>query len=267
MFCSKCGAQNPDNVQSCSQCGEMLTAATQPAVVVVPAKTSSAAIASLVMGLLGLIVCPLAPILFIPSLICGIVGLVKISNSNGKLKGNGLAIAGLILSGFMLFALPILLAILMPALNKVKHISQRVVCGTNIKGLGTAIMVYSNDYDDMPPTSEKWCDLLIAECDVSLKSFVCPDSDAVEGESCYAMNIHAAGKNLGELPADMVLLFEADTSQLSLGQKPWNLAGGKNMLTTQNHNGEGCNVGFVDGHTEFVTEQDIPNLRWMAEDK
>ena len=41
-----------------------------------------------------------------------------------------------------------LLAILMPALNKVKKIAQRVVCGTNLKGLGTAQSVYSNDYED-----------------------------------------------------------------------------------------------------------------------
>jgi len=41
-----------------------------------------------------------------------------------------------------------LLAILMPALNKVKKIAQRVVCGTNLKGLGTAHVVYANDYED-----------------------------------------------------------------------------------------------------------------------
>ena len=41
-----------------------------------------------------------------------------------------------------------LLAILMPALNKVKKIAQRVICGTNLKGLGTAQTVYANDYDD-----------------------------------------------------------------------------------------------------------------------
>ncbi len=105
MFCSQCGAQNPDNVQFCSQCGAALAQAAPQAVV--PAKTSRAAIASFVMGLLGLIVCPLAPILFIPSLICGIVGLVKISNSNGRLKGNGFAIAGLATSvlSLALFAL------------------------------------------------------------------------------------------------------------------------------------------------------------------
>ncbi len=265
MFCSKCGAQNPDNVQSCSQCGGMLIAVTQQAVV--PPKTSRAAIASFVMGLLGLIVCPLMPLLFIPAVICGVVGLVKISNSNGRLKGNGFAIAGLAISALMLVAMPFQLAILMPALSKTKKIAQRVICGTNLKTLQKAIMVYSNDYDGRAPTPDKWCDLLAKE--VYYKSLICPDSDAVEGESTYAMNIHAAGKNLGDLPADMVLLFETDTNQLLPGQKPWNLAGGPELLQVRHSEKgqQGCNVVFVDGHAEFVKTQDIPNLRWTAEDK
>jgi prepilin-type N-terminal cleavage/methylation domain-containing protein len=41
-----------------------------------------------------------------------------------------------------------LLAILMPALNKVKKIAQRVICGTNLKGLGTAQTVYAGDFAD-----------------------------------------------------------------------------------------------------------------------
>ncbi len=103
-----------------------------------------------------------------------------------------------------------LLAILMPALNKVKKIAQRVICGTNLKGLGTAQTVYANDYDDEyvvqgrgyahtwssgtndwnSPT-KVWSTpanltvgaslyLLVREADVSPKSFVCPASEQVE---------------------------------------------------------------------------------------
>lgn len=100
-----------------------------------------------------------------------------------------------------------LLAILMPALSKVKKIAQRVVCGTNLKGLGTAQTVYANDYDDeytvqgqggahtWDRRTNGWLDankdwriaspitvgaslyLLVREADVSPKSFVCPSSD------------------------------------------------------------------------------------------
>jgi len=98
-----------------------------------------------------------------------------------------------------------LLAILMPALNKVKKIAQRVICGTNLKGLGTAQNVYANDYEDqfakqggvmtlnLRQNTQNWPDpavgwetpgtreitngaslyLLVREADVSPKSFVC----------------------------------------------------------------------------------------------
>ena len=36
----------------------------------------------------------------------------------------------------------------MPTLGNVKCRAQRVICGTNLKGLGTAMIVYANDYDD-----------------------------------------------------------------------------------------------------------------------
>ena len=98
-----------------------------------------------------------------------------------------------------------LLAILMPALNKVKKIAQRVVCATNLKGLGTAQIVYASDYEGDfalqggggnhdwdsittafqapaapwgPNTSKSITIgaslyLLVREADVSPKSFVC----------------------------------------------------------------------------------------------
>jgi prepilin-type N-terminal cleavage/methylation domain-containing protein len=99
-----------------------------------------------------------------------------------------------------------LLAILMPALSKVKKIAQRVVCGTNLKGLGTAQTVYAHDYNDQYTVQGRggahtwfdrtasWMDpakvwstganltvgaslyLLVREADVSPKSFVCPAS-------------------------------------------------------------------------------------------
>lgn len=106
-----------------------------------------------------------------------------------------------------------LLAILMPALSKVKKIAQRVVCGTNLKGLGTAQVVYANDYDDEYAVqggggNHNWVDcdgsgtafqnqtlnwstdgnitigaslyLLVREADVSPKSFICPSGDQQE---------------------------------------------------------------------------------------
>jgi prepilin-type N-terminal cleavage/methylation domain-containing protein/prepilin-type processing-associated H-X9-DG protein len=132
-----------------------------------------------------------------------------------------------------------LLAILMPALNKVKKIAQRVICGTNLKGLGNAHMVYANDYDDEFVvqgggwgTALQWADncgtegwrrsmnpsgglaagsrnaitvgaslyLLVREADVSPKSFVCPAGSETE----------FSGRNTGDsgTPFDIVDLYD-----------------------------------------------------------
>ena len=40
----------------------------------------------------------------------------------------------------------ILMGILLPALNAVRRSAQRVVCGTNLSGIGKAMLLYANDY-------------------------------------------------------------------------------------------------------------------------
>ena len=47
----------------------------------------------------------------------------------------------------------LLMGILMPALSRVRQIAFRVVCGTNLSGIGKAMLVYSNDYDGELPRS------------------------------------------------------------------------------------------------------------------
>src|SRR5436305_9833654 len=75
-------------------------------------KTSGMAIASLVLAILTLPTCGIGGI---ASLILGIVALVKISHSQDRLKGQGLAIAGICVSCFFLFLMP---GIFLPALAK-----------------------------------------------------------------------------------------------------------------------------------------------------
>ncbi|MBW8017461.1 MAG: type II secretion system protein [Planctomycetes bacterium] len=102
-----------------------------------------------------------------------------------------------------------LLAILMPALGKVKRIAMRLVCGTNLRGMGTAVNVYAFDYRDEYPIqggpgintwsttgamggwanpSKDWSGddavtvssslfMLVREADVGVKSFVCQASN------------------------------------------------------------------------------------------
>ena len=250
MYCPKCGRENVDGSVRCAACGFEFVG-TGAVAASVEAKTSGAAVAALVLGILVFVTCGITAL---PAIICGIVALVKISGSNGLLKGKGMAITGLVLPGVFVVLLPvfaILAAILMPALSRTKGIAQRVVCGTNLKGLSVAMVVYANFNDDKLPTADKWCDLLIQEADVSPKSFRCPA--APEGECNYALNENFREMG-GPESARTVAMFEC--------RPGWNQSGGPELLTTEYHNGEGCNVAFGDGHSEFIRADEIDDLYW-----
>jgi prepilin-type N-terminal cleavage/methylation domain-containing protein len=45
----------------------------------------------------------------------------------------------------------LLMGILMPALSRVRQLAFRLTCGTNLSGLGKAMMLYANDYQDELP--------------------------------------------------------------------------------------------------------------------
>lgn len=47
----------------------------------------------------------------------------------------------------------LLMGILMPALARVRQIAHRMVCGTNLSGIGKAMLIYANDYDESYPVA------------------------------------------------------------------------------------------------------------------
>ena len=47
----------------------------------------------------------------------------------------------------------LLMGILMPALSRVRQIAFRMVCGSNLSGIGKAMLIYANDYEDELPRS------------------------------------------------------------------------------------------------------------------
>ncbi len=249
MYCPKCGAENPDGARLCSSCSWVLTSTnTGPAQ---DARTSSLAVASLVLGILSFftffITAPLAVIL-------GIVGIFRIEKSAGRLKGRGLAIAGMAVPAASLPIVALMMGILMPALARVRQVAYRMACGTNLSGLGKAMIVYACDNNDKYPDCSQWCDLLIEHAEISRSMLLCPG--APKGPCSYAMNENI--QQLGiKAPADMVLLFESVPG--------WNQCGDPELLTTENHFGEGCNILFNDMSVSFVAPNDINDLRWTAE--
>ena len=245
MYCPKCGAENPDNAQFCRSCNRILT--NVPMVTPNPdAKTSPLAIASLILGVLAPFTCFITAI---PAIVLGIVGLVKISKSAGQLKGSGLAIAGIVIGPATLPIIALLMGIMMPALFRVRQVAFRTVCANNLRQLGLSIQMYADENGQKYPTADKWCDLLKPYYKAE-NILVCPS--AGQGQCHYAINPHAEPNS----PPDVVLLFETKGG--------WNLAGGPELLTTENHQGDGCNIIYVDRHVRFVKTKDLKNLRWTT---
>jgi prepilin-type processing-associated H-X9-DG protein len=213
------------------------------------AKTSGLAVAALVLAILSPFTCFITAI---PAIIMGIIALVMILQSRGQLKGIGLAITGIVLPVVLVPLVPCLMGMLMPALARVRQIAFRMVCGENMSGLGMAMLIYANDYDDEFPTQTEWCDLLMKYTEMPREGFRC--KGALEGPCNYAMNKNLENFNRGDAPPDMVAIFETGPG--------WNQVGGPEMLTTENHQGLGCNVLYVDGHVEFVKTEDLDKLKW-----
>jgi len=149
MYCSKCGQENPDGAQVCRACGAVLIRPQMQAPNL-GVKSSGMAIAALVLGIMSIFTCALTAI---PAIILGIVSLVRIEKSGGSLTGRGFAIAGIIVPSVSLPLIALLMGIMMPALARTRQLAFRMVCGTNLSGIGKAMQIYANDYDGAFPRS------------------------------------------------------------------------------------------------------------------
>ncbi|MCX6913134.1 MAG: DUF4190 domain-containing protein [Verrucomicrobia bacterium] len=216
-----------------------------------PAKTSGLAITSLVLGCLGLLTCGITSLV---GLILGIIALVRISKRNGQLGGQGIALAGTIVSAAFLLLLPIPAAMLLPALAKAKQKAASINCMNNVKQLNLGLIMYADDNKNLFPAGTNWCDALMPYVK-SAQPFLCPQGKP--GQRChYAFNARLIGHELKEVqvPAQTVLIFEVDGG--------WNLAGGRELLPPKPRHANAYMVGFADGHAEMVPTTRLERLHW-----
>jgi len=165
MFCSKCGANIPDQSQICPRCGTRpvatqpgatpappggATAAPAPAPFrarVGPQQTDGKATGSLILGILA--VFPLGILAGIPAVILGHVSRKSIRESMGRLKGEGMALAGLIMGYLSMAAIPIVLiiaAIAIPSLLRARIQANERGAAANVRTIVTSEVVYSQAY-------------------------------------------------------------------------------------------------------------------------
>ena len=176
MNCPKCGKENKDGTQLCEFCESPLTQ-TSAVEEKVEVRTSRLAIASLLFAMLSLITVPLflwllvrthipwfappkqvaAEILYLGSIMCiimvptiagtlGIVSLIQIGLSGGKIAGRGLAAIGIGIPTILFFIL-----FISPLLARTRCYAFKDTCGTRLSGIGKAMLIYANDYEDEFP--------------------------------------------------------------------------------------------------------------------
>ena len=101
--------------------------------------TPGVAIASVICGIPGLCFFPLG----ILALILGIVGLSK-TGTPGASKGRGLAIAGTVLGGVSILFIPLVIAILLPAIGASRRTAQRMENSTQLRGIHQSMVTFGN---------------------------------------------------------------------------------------------------------------------------
>jgi prepilin-type processing-associated H-X9-DG protein len=117
-----------------------------------PRSRSGKAVAALVLGFLSFCLWLFAAV---PAIILGILSLREISRSNGRLKGQGMAIGGLVTAGLAIVLFPLVLipiGLLVPAVQKVRSASVRVQDSNNLKQISLAMIMYSDTHRRMPPS-------------------------------------------------------------------------------------------------------------------
>jgi Domain of unknown function (DUF4190)/zinc-ribbon domain len=165
MFCAHCGSQNPEGAQFCSSCGKAVvqagstpaagtpiataSPASPPPGFIPPPTTSGKAVASLLCGFL-FFAFPFAVV----AIILGHLALREIRKSTGRIKGQGIAVGGLVLGYLGLFLIPVglvILAIALPHMLRTRTVSNAESAVSSMRTIEQAATTYSLTYSNGYP--------------------------------------------------------------------------------------------------------------------
>jgi hypothetical protein len=185
MFCFKCGASMPEDATVCPQCATPVQAVPTPPPPLQqpsspnpastsawlnvpsapsqyppqyppqaqsyqpyqPTRTDGGAIASMVLGIASFVLC-LSFFSGIPAVIVGHISRSKIKKSGGRLKGDGMALAGLILGYISFLSIPILAAIVIPNVLRARISANEAAAASTVRTINTTQITYSTTYPE-----------------------------------------------------------------------------------------------------------------------
>ena len=165
-------------------------------------RTSGLAIASLILGLAG-VMCSL--LTTIPAIICGHIARAQIKRDE-SLGGGGVAMAGLVV-GYGMSVLTVLLVpmMMLPMLHEVKERANEIICMSHTTMLQVEVVSYAEANGGKLPSD--WSELDLDPSDPTPENpLVCPTA---EGPGPHYELVHP-GAVLADLPEDAVLVREID---------------------------------------------------------
>lgn len=119
----------------------------------------------------------------------------------------------------------LLVSIVLPTLNRMRHTSGRVPCASNLRQIGQALLLYQMDHDGMWPTR---LDELVTNKSITLEVLQCAETH----KPSIFNRPNAIAKNVA---ADDVVAYEP----------------------LDYHDGEGSNVLYGDGHVNWLTPEEL----------
>jgi prepilin-type N-terminal cleavage/methylation domain-containing protein len=118
----------------------------------------------------------------------------------------------------------LLMGILMPALARVRQLAFRLTCGTNLSGIGKAMMIYANDYEDELPRAggreTTWGQTPNWMGNSRFAAFGVNPSDGSGGQASISSCFYLLVKYAEVTPKSFVCKGDAGTTEFSLSDLP-----------------------------------------------
>jgi len=139
-------------------------------------------------------------------------------------------------------------SILLPSLNRARETANRVKCASNQRQLAMALLLYANDHKGKyPDTYEAFIEAAVKDMDVSREVFICPSSSDELIQSVKAME-----------PVEFAKWAVENSSYVYLAGGKTTTSNAEDILIHEkmtNHDGDGINITYGDGHVEFHTRE------------
>ena len=146
MPCPHCGHQLSAHAVFCPNCGQAVPSITATQ----NAEIDPKAVMSMALGALSIL---LSVFVGIPAVVLGHLSKASIRRSNGRLKGDGMALAGLILGYISVFLLPVIASVVfvaVPNVFRTKIVTNETTAVSTLKTIHVAAESYQLEHQEYP---------------------------------------------------------------------------------------------------------------------